>query len=211
MTGQDLIKEILLHVPEVRGAVDVVKSWINQAIRDVEGAEDWEFMIAEQTTTVDSNGLTAPLDLSSQNVKRPFKTIITKSGVVLPLTPVEPFAEFKKIDLGGAEPVFWGYENGKVYWKPETALGDGDKVQVFFYKRSEEVDENTTDNWLLNNAYECVKYRVLASAMGYTKQQNLMQTYMGMFSAELDALRARFGLPTNADKAALAQQMAGQQ
>ena len=37
MTGQDLLKEILLHVPELRGAVDVVRGWLNQAIRDIEG------------------------------------------------------------------------------------------------------------------------------------------------------------------------------
>ena len=206
MTGQDFIKEILLHVPELRGAVDVVRRWLNQAIRDVEGAEDWEFMINVHTNTVGAGGQTSPYDMSGNRMKKPFKLILTHSSVTYSLTLVEPFAEFKKIDLDGTSPVFWGYENEKLHWRPEIGLVENDTIKVFFYQRSEEVDENTTDNWLLNNAFECVKYRVLASAMGYTKNKDMMQTYMAMYTAELDALRERFGLATSTEKQAAMQQ-----
>ena len=115
MTGQDLLKEILLHVPELRGAVDVVRRWLNQAIRDIEGAEDWEFMINEYTKAITQNGdtITSPLNTATENLrmKKPFKVVITHSGTTYATTLVEPFSEFKKLDFICTNPVFCGYEN----------------------------------------------------------------------------------------------------
>jgi len=202
MTGQDLIKEILMFVPEVRGSVDTVKAWINQAIRDIESVEDWEYMIRIKKETAASE-IQSPLDMSSDRPKRVFDFFINGKQ----LTPIEPFSEFSKIALGGSGYVFYGLENDRLHWRPATPIAAGTSYEIRFYARSAEVDENTNDNWLLNNAYSLVKYKTLMHAAAYTKNVDMLQQFGGLYQLELDTLRSRFGIMTAADK----QLLAGQQ
>jgi len=195
MTGQDLIKEILMFVPEVRGSVDTVKTWINQAIRDIESIEDWEYMITIKKGVAASE-IQPPLDMSSDRPKRVFDFFI----VGRQLTPIEPFSEFSKIALGGSGYVFYGLENDRLHWRPATPISAGTSYEIRFYARSAEVDENTSDNWLLNNAYSLVKYKALMHAAAYTKNVDMLQQYGGLYQLELETLRRRFGIMTDAEK-----------
>jgi len=195
MTGQDLIKEILIFVPEVRGSVDTVKAWINQAIRDIESIEDWEYMVRIKEETASSE-IQPPLDMSSDRPKRVFDFFIDGKQLVL----IEPFSEFSKIALGGSGYVFFGLENNKLHWRPTTPIASGMSYEIRFYARSDEVDESTSDNWLLNNAYNLVKYKTLMHAAAYTKNVDMLQQYGGLYQLELETLRRRFGIMTDAEK-----------
>jgi len=195
MTGQDLIKEILMFVPEVRGSVDTVKAWINQAIRDIESVEDWGYMVTTKPETAASE-IQSPLDMSSDRPKRVFAFFIDGKQ----LTPIEPFSEFSKIALGGSGYVFYGLENDRLHWKPATPIPSGTSYEIRFYARSAEVDESTSDNWLLNNAYSLVKYKTLMHAAAYTKNVDMLQQYGGLYQLELETLRSRFGIMTDLEK-----------
>ena len=195
MTGQDLIKEILMFVPELRGSVETVKSWINQAVRDIEGTEDWEYMISEIETTAGED-IHSPLDMTSMRPKRVFEFMVAGR----PLTLVEPFYQFVNLNVSGDVQVFYSLKNDMLYWKPEVPIGSGVDFMVRFFARSPEIDESTSNNWLLNNAYNLVKYKTLMNAAAYTKNIEMLKQYGGLYQLELEELRKRFGIMTDADR-----------
>jgi hypothetical protein len=190
MTGGDFVKEILMHVPEVRGSLDTVYRWLNQAIWDIESLEDWPFMASLFQHTFSGDGV-SPFDMSSE---RPRDLMRVEIGDIT-LTIVDKFEDFVLTEVSGDTPAVCSLNKQKLYWKPEVSAADDTQLKVWHLQRSETVTETTEDNWLLNNSYELVKFKVLISACAYTKQQEMVDKYATLFEAELNNLRERFGIP----------------